>query len=77
MVEYVEIVQKIHVINNIIVSDRDPIFTCNFWKELIFCLRTQLNRDSSYHPQSNGKTNIVNKFLEVYLCGFVSDKQTQ
>ena len=32
---------------------------------------------SSYHPQSDGKTKIVNKCLEGYLCCFVLDKQTQ
>jgi hypothetical protein len=32
---------------------------------------------SSYHPQSDGQTKIVNKFLEGYLPCFVSDKQTQ
>jgi hypothetical protein len=40
-------------------------------------LGTQLTHSSSYHPQSNGQTNIVNKFLEGYIRCFVSDKQTQ
>ena len=32
---------------------------------------------SSYHPQSDGQTEIENKFLEGYLRCFVCDKQTQ
>ena len=38
---------------------------------------TQLADGSSYHPQSDGKTEIVNKCLEEYLRCIVSDKQTQ
>ena len=70
-------VKKLNGNPNIIVSDTDPIFTRNFSMELFTCLGTQLAHNSSYHPQSDGKTEIVNKFLEVYLRCFVSDKQTQ
>ena len=57
-----EIVQKLHGTPNIIVSDRDPIFTGNFGTELFSCLGTQLAHSSSYHPQSDGQTKIINKF---------------
>jgi hypothetical protein len=40
-------------------------------------LGTQLAHISSYHPQFDGQTEIVNKFLEGYLRFFVSNKQTQ
>jgi hypothetical protein len=74
---FIEIVQKLHGIPNIIVSDRDPIFNGNFWIELFSYLGTQLAHISSYHPKSNGKTNILNKCLEVYLNLFSYDKKTQ
>ena len=61
---FMETVQKLHGTPNIIVSDRDPIFTRNFWTELFSSLGTQLAHISSYHPQSDGKTKIVNKCLE-------------
>jgi hypothetical protein len=59
-----ETIQNIHGVPKIIVSDRDPIFIENFWIELFSCLGTYLAHNSSYHPQSKGQTEIVNKFLE-------------
>jgi hypothetical protein len=74
---FMETVQKLHGSPKIIVSDRDPIFTGHFWTELFSYLGTQLAHSSSYHPQSDGQTEIVNKCLEGYLRCFVSDKQAQ
>jgi hypothetical protein len=71
---FMEIVQKLHGSSKIIVSDRDPIFTGHFWIELFSCLGTQLAHNSSYHPQSDGQTEIVNICLEGYLHFFVSNK---
>ena len=59
--------ETIHGNPNIIVSDRDPIFTRNFWMKLFSCLGTQLAHISSYHPQFDGKTEIVKKCLEGYI----------
>jgi hypothetical protein len=36
-----------------------------------------LAHNSSYHPQSNGKNEIVNKYIEGYLQHFRFDKYTQ
>jgi hypothetical protein len=51
--------QKIHEIHKIIVSNTDIIFIGDFWIELFSCLGTQLAHKYSYHPQIDGKTNIV------------------
>jgi hypothetical protein len=40
-------------------------------------LDTQLAHKSSYHPQFDGKLEIVNKCLEVYIFFFAYDKKTQ
>jgi hypothetical protein len=72
-----EIVQNLHRSPKIIVSDRDTIFTVHFWTKLFSCLVTQLAHSASYHPQSNGEIEIVNKCLDGYLRCFVFDKQTQ
>ena len=44
-------VVKLHGIPMSIVSDRDPIFMSNFWRELFKAQGTQLKMSSSYHPE--------------------------
>jgi len=48
-----------------------------FWTKLFSCTGTQLAHRSSYHPQPNGKIEIVNKCLEGYLRFFFSDKKAK
>ena len=72
---FMETIQKLHGNPKIIVSNKDPIFTGNFWRVLFFCLGTQLAHRSSYHPQYDGKIEIVKIFLEGYLRCYVSNKK--
>ncbi|GBG61225.1 hypothetical protein CBR_g19758 [Chara braunii] len=58
-----------------IIYDRDPRFTSRFWRRLHEVYGTQLRFSSSYHPQTDGQTEITNKTLGDILRKIVRDDQ--
>jgi hypothetical protein len=48
-------VAKLHGVPKVIVLDRDPKFTSNFWKVLFKVFWMNLNISTTYHPESEGK----------------------
>ncbi|GBG82499.1 hypothetical protein CBR_g34876 [Chara braunii] len=58
-----------------IISDRDPRFTSRFRQRLHDVYDTQLRFSSSYHPQTNGENEIMNRTLGDILRKIVRDDQ--
>ena len=66
---------RLHGILKVIISDRDPKFTGNFWKYLSKGLNTTLNFSTYFHPQMDGQTERVNQVLEYILRMYVREQR--
>jgi transposase InsO family protein len=58
-----DIIYKAHGLPGIIVSDHDSLFTSMFWSRLHSLIGTELQISSSWHPQTDGATERVNRTL--------------
>ena len=64
---------RLHRISKVIISNRDPKFTGNFWKSLFKGLDAKLNFSTAYHLQTDGQIERVNQVLEDMLWMYVRD----
>ena len=71
---YSEVVRH-HGIPLSIISDRDARFTSNFWRSLWQQTGTKLAMSTSYHPETDGQTERMNRTLEDMLRSYTNYEQ--
>ncbi|KAL4387925.1 hypothetical protein GQ457_09G030640 [Hibiscus cannabinus] len=64
---YIREIIRLHGVPKSIISDRDPLFTSNFWKSLQTALGTQVKLSTAFHPQTDGQSERVIQVLEDML----------
>lgn len=64
---FLDTVYRLHGCPKRIVSDRDRVFTSQFWQELLKLLGAKLHLSTAYHPQTDWQTKRLNQCVETYL----------
>jgi hypothetical protein len=60
-------VVRLHGFPSSIVSDRDPMFTGHVWRDLFKCASVSLRMSTTFHPQTDDQSEVVNKVITMYL----------
>ncbi len=58
-----------------IVSDRGPQFVSSFWQEFCRIIGVKLKLSTAYHKETDGQTEIMNRYIDQRLRPFVSHYQ--
>ena len=50
-----------------IVSNHDPQFISEFWKQVCFCMNIDVKLSTAFHSETDDQTKCINQFLKLYL----------
>ncbi len=73
---YMREIVRLHGLPSSIVSDRDSKFTSKWWRELHCILGARLLMSTSFHPQTDGLTERMNRSIgQVFRAGLRPDQK--
>ena len=55
-----------------IITDRDKLFTSNYWKTISAAMGTKPKMSTAYHPRTDSQTERANQVLETYLQHYIN-----
>ena len=70
---YLREIVRLHGVPVSIVLDRDPRFTTHFWKSFQKAMGTQLTMSTTFHPQTDGRSEKTIQVLEDMLRACILD----
>ena len=73
---YIAHIVKLHGLPKEIISDGDSKFTSHFWRALCDIMGTKQGLSTTFHPQTDGQTERVNRVLEEMLRQYISADHT-
>jgi len=65
---------KLHGFPVAFISDRDPRFTSAYWQAFIDALGIAPHMSTSFHPETDGQTERMNRTIEEMLRSYINDK---
>ena len=71
---FIDNIYKFDGLPKVITSDRDNLFMTGFWQEFSTLQGPKLHFSTTYHPQTDDQSEVVNKCLETYLRCFCAHK---
>ena len=61
-----------HRVLIMIITDRDKLFTSNYWKTISAAIGTKPKMSTAYHPRTDSQTEQANQVLETYLQHYIN-----
>lgn len=65
---------RLHGFPSSIVNDRDPVITGHIWRDLYKLARVKLHMSTTFHPQTDGQSEALNKTIAMYLRCITGDR---
>ena len=71
---FLDNIYKLYGLPQTIISDKEVVFLSKFWQELFQVQGIQLHHSTALYPQTDGYTETVNRYVEMYLICMTGER---